>query len=150
LEGRKSSDGLTAVLQQEWDIGMPEAPRPHSPAMSRQHCFSSAVSWAAGAAHATIGPPNRRTTSNSRRLKKSFISEVYVSGTRARGLSSNLSDTVARQRLHTKTEFFELHWTEAFKNALLRSLGNSLVSLRSFSRAVLVRVPGVRLRGATK
>jgi hypothetical protein len=35
------------------------------------------------------------------------------------------------KRLHTKTEFFELHWTEAFKKALLRSLGNSLVSLKS-------------------
>ena len=54
-------------------MGMPDAPCLQSPPMSLQHCFSAAVSRASGTAHAMVGPPKRKTTSNSRKWIASFI-----------------------------------------------------------------------------
>src|SRR5260370_2077216 len=82
------------------------APCAQSPPISLQHCFSSAVSCATGMAHAIIGPPNRRTTSSSRKLTISFIDDQRLQVTDRHTRCLHLFDTFPPRKVSGKNWLF--------------------------------------------
>src|SRR6266436_3835458 len=89
---------------------MPDAPCPQFPPIFLQHWFSSAVSCATGMAHAIIGPPNRRTTSSSRKLTISFIDDERLQLTDRHTRCLHLFDTFPRRKFQKKMGLGEPHF----------------------------------------
>src|SRR6266850_2981331 len=89
---------------------MPDASCWQSPLISLQHCFSAAVSCATGMAHAIIGPPNRRTTSSSRKLTISFIDEERLHLTDRHTRCLHLFDTFPQRKFQKKMGLGEPHF----------------------------------------